>query len=179
MWGVGNVLAAVGPHNVLWWDLTYGVLGGLGNGMAYITPVATVTKWFPDKRGLASGMVVMGFGLGAFFYGFVLKAIPGFVALAHDAGVYADAKSAAVINHTVFDPATVALTAADVGSISSIVLYQRHRLRDRRRTRRDAAASNPPAGYSGERRCRVGCRRMKARIRRRKCCACRNSTCCG
>jgi MFS family permease len=122
LWGVGNILAAVGPHDVLWWDLTYGVIGGLGNGMAYITPVATVTKWFPDKRGLASGMVVMGFGLGAFVYGFVLKAIPGFVALAHDAGAYADAKSAAVINHTVFDPTAVAMSASDIGAISSILL---------------------------------------------------------
>lgn len=86
LWGLGNVLAAVGPHVPWWWYLTYGVIGGFGNGMAYITPVATVTKWFPDKRGLASGMVVMGFGLGAFVYGFVLKAIPGFVAVQADAG---------------------------------------------------------------------------------------------
>src|SRR5271154_7126193 len=80
LWGLGNVLAAVGPHATWWFDLTYGVIGGFGNGMAYITPVATVTKWFPDKRGLASGMVVMGFGLGAFFYGFILKALPSFTA---------------------------------------------------------------------------------------------------
>lgn len=92
LWGVGNLLAAVGPHQAWWWYLTYGVIGGLGNGMAYITPVATVTKWFPDKRGLASGMVVMGFGFGAFVYGFVLKAIPGFVAASSHAGAFADAK---------------------------------------------------------------------------------------
>jgi len=122
LWGIGNVLAAIGPHEVWWWDVTYGVLGGLGNGMAYITPVATVTKWFPDKRGLASGMVVMGFGLGAFIYGFVLKAIPGFVTLSHDAGAYADAKSAAVINHTPFDAAQYALSTADIGAIGSVVL---------------------------------------------------------
>ena len=45
----------------------YGVIGGIGLGLAYVTPVATVSKWFPDKRGLATGMVVMGFGLGALF----------------------------------------------------------------------------------------------------------------
>ena len=47
--------------------LTYGVIGGIGLGFGYVTPVATVSKWFPDKKGLATGMVVMGFGLGALF----------------------------------------------------------------------------------------------------------------
>ena len=45
--------------------LTYGVIGGCGLGLGYVTPVATVAKWFPDKKGLATGMVIMGFGLGA------------------------------------------------------------------------------------------------------------------
>lgn len=43
----------------------YGVIGGIGLGLGYVTPVATVAKWFPDKKGFATGMVVMGFGLGA------------------------------------------------------------------------------------------------------------------
>jgi OFA family oxalate/formate antiporter-like MFS transporter len=47
--------------------LTYGVIGGCGLGTGYVTPVATVAKWFPDKKGFATGMVVMGFGLGALF----------------------------------------------------------------------------------------------------------------
>jgi OFA family oxalate/formate antiporter-like MFS transporter len=122
LWGSGNVLAAIGPHDVWWWDATYGVIGGFGNGMAYITPVATVTKWFPDKRGLASGMVVMGFGFGAFFYGFILKAIPGFVQASKDAGAYADAKSAAVAAGMPFDAAAHAVSAADIGAIASVVL---------------------------------------------------------
>jgi MFS transporter, OFA family, oxalate/formate antiporter len=50
----------------------YGVIGGIGLGLAYVTPVATVSKWFPDKRGLATGLVVMGFGLGALFMSKVL-----------------------------------------------------------------------------------------------------------
>jgi OFA family oxalate/formate antiporter-like MFS transporter len=45
--------------------LGYGVVGGCGLGLAYVTPVATVARWFPDRKGLATGMVVMGFGLGA------------------------------------------------------------------------------------------------------------------
>ena len=43
----------------------YGVIGGCGLGLCYVTPVATVAKWFPDKKGLSTGLVIMGFGLGA------------------------------------------------------------------------------------------------------------------
>ncbi len=43
----------------------YGVVGGAGIGLGYVTPVATVAKWFPDKKGLVTGIVVMGFGVGA------------------------------------------------------------------------------------------------------------------
>ncbi len=45
--------------------LGFGIIGGIGLGLAYVTPVATVSKWFPDKQGVVTGMVVMGFGLGA------------------------------------------------------------------------------------------------------------------
>jgi len=45
--------------------LGYGLIGGTGLGLGYVTPVATVAKWFPDKKGLATGIVVMGFGFGA------------------------------------------------------------------------------------------------------------------
>jgi MFS family permease len=122
LWGVGNVLAAIGPHTTWWFDLTYGLIGGFGNGMAYITPVATVTKWFPDKRGLASGMVVMGFGLGAFFYGFILKSIPAFATVSKHAGAFADAKAAALKASLPFDPTTVAMTADDVSAIMLVFL---------------------------------------------------------
>jgi OFA family oxalate/formate antiporter-like MFS transporter len=43
----------------------YGVIGGCGLGLGYVTPVATVARWFPDKKGLSTGLVIMGFGLGA------------------------------------------------------------------------------------------------------------------
>ena len=87
LWGLGNVLAGLGTPRLgaPWIYATYGVIGGLGLGLGYVTPVAAVTKWFPDKRGLGSGMVVMGFGLGAFFYNNVLKAIPAFAAASREA----------------------------------------------------------------------------------------------
>jgi MFS family permease len=119
LWGLGNLLAGLGTAQLgaPWLYLTYGVIGGFGNGMAYITPLATVTKWFPDKRGLASGMVVMGFGLGAFFYGFLLKAIAPFQVASKHAGAFADAKAAAVAAHTTFDPTAYALGGADISAI--------------------------------------------------------------
>ena len=55
--------------------LGYGVIGGAGIGLGYVTPVATVAKWFPDRKGLATGIVVMGFGIGAFLLSKVLAPI--------------------------------------------------------------------------------------------------------
>ncbi|WP_242394311.1 OFA family MFS transporter [Anaeromyxobacter oryzisoli] len=88
LWGVGNILAGLGTARLgaPWIYATYGVLGGLGLGLGYVTPVAAVTKWFPERRGFGSGMVVMGFGLGAFVYNNVLKAIPPFAAVSREAG---------------------------------------------------------------------------------------------
>jgi OFA family oxalate/formate antiporter-like MFS transporter len=45
----------------------YGVMGGIGLGVGYITPVSSLVKWFPDRRGLATGLAIMGFGFAAFF----------------------------------------------------------------------------------------------------------------
>jgi MFS family permease len=88
LWGVANILAGLGTRALgAWWIyLTYGLLGGIGLGIGYVTPVAAVTKWFPEKRGFGSGMVVMGFGLGAFFYNNILKNIPSFATMAGEAG---------------------------------------------------------------------------------------------
>ena len=58
----------------------FGVVGGIGLGLGYVTPVATVSKWFPDKKGLITGTVVMGFGLGALIMSKVIA--PIFIKLA-------------------------------------------------------------------------------------------------
>lgn len=53
---------------LVWLVLSYAVLGGFGIGAAYVCPIATCVKWFPDKRGLVTGLAVAGFGAGAFFF---------------------------------------------------------------------------------------------------------------
>lgn len=70
LFALGYLLAAVALeyNNLLLFYLGYGVIGGTGIGFGYVTPVATAAKWFPDKKGLATGIVVMGFGVGAFLF---------------------------------------------------------------------------------------------------------------
>jgi OFA family oxalate/formate antiporter-like MFS transporter len=67
VYGAGYLLSAyvVSRQSLAGLYLSYGVLGGIGMGMGYITPVATITKWFPDKRGLMTGVAVAGYGAGA------------------------------------------------------------------------------------------------------------------
>jgi len=66
-WSLGFLISAFGvqQHQIWLLYLGYGVLGGCGLGLGYITPVSTLIKWFPDRRGMATGMAIMGFGGGA------------------------------------------------------------------------------------------------------------------
>lgn len=63
--GQGGAGVAIMMDSVVLYWLTYGLLSGLGMGIGYIAPVSTLVKWFPDRRGLATGMAVLGFGAGA------------------------------------------------------------------------------------------------------------------
>jgi OFA family oxalate/formate antiporter-like MFS transporter len=71
LFGLGTLLAGyadqTGSITLLY--LGFGVIAALGNGFGYVTPIATLIRWFPDKRGLVTGLAVMGFGAGAFFMG--------------------------------------------------------------------------------------------------------------
>jgi len=67
-WGGGFVVSSIGVyiHQIWLIYLGYGVLGGFGLGIGYISPVSTLIKWFPDRPGMATGMAIMGFGGAAF-----------------------------------------------------------------------------------------------------------------
>src|SRR5690349_19031318 len=67
-WAGGFLISAFGVyiHNLWLIYLGYGVIGGCGLGIGYISPVSTLIRWFPDRPGMATGMAIMGFGGGAF-----------------------------------------------------------------------------------------------------------------
>ncbi|SAK50686.1 major facilitator transporter [Caballeronia fortuita] len=75
--GGGFLVSALGVylHQIWLLYLGYGVIGGIGLGLGYVSPVSTLIRWFPDRRGMATGMAIMGFGGGA------MIAAPGSVAL--------------------------------------------------------------------------------------------------
>src|SRR5271169_4969280 len=66
-WGGGFLLSALGVYLHQLWIIWLGLggIGGIGLGLGYISPVSTLVKWFPDRRGMATGMAIMGFGGGA------------------------------------------------------------------------------------------------------------------
>ncbi len=72
---VGGVLVSLGfflcayTHSLLYLHVCFGVIGGLGNGFGYATPIPVMAKWFPDKRGLAVGLAVAGYGGGSAIFG--------------------------------------------------------------------------------------------------------------
>ena len=77
--GLGYLLAylvdvfAAGDEilGTVWLVITYGIIGGAGIGFAYVCPIAALVKWFPDKKGLITGIAVAGFGAGALVFGYV------------------------------------------------------------------------------------------------------------
>ena len=65
--GLGCLLASQAKSLAMLY-LAYGVIAGSGVGFAYVTPIATIVKWFPDKRGLMTGFAVFGFGAGSLVF---------------------------------------------------------------------------------------------------------------
>ncbi|MBF7142196.1 MULTISPECIES: OFA family MFS transporter [Pseudomonas] len=89
-WCGGLVLSAIGVHTHQIWLMWIGsgVIGGIGLGLGYISPVSTLIKWFPDKRGMATGMAIMGFGGGAMVGAPLATALMSHFATPTDVGVW-------------------------------------------------------------------------------------------
>jgi MFS family permease len=89
-WGGGLVIAALGVyvHQIWLLWLGAGVIGGIGLGLGYISPVSTLIKWFPDRRGLATGLAIMGFGGGAMVGAPLANQLMSYFASGDDVGVW-------------------------------------------------------------------------------------------
>ena len=89
-WCGGLAVSALGvyTHQILLMWLGSGVIGGIGLGLGYISPVSTLIKWFPDKRGMATGMAIMGFGGGAMVGAPLAAALMGHFATPTSVGVW-------------------------------------------------------------------------------------------
>ncbi|MCD2451351.1 OFA family MFS transporter [Methylicorpusculum oleiharenae] len=88
-WCGGMLLSALGIYLHQFWIMLLGsgVIGGVGLGLGYISPVSTLIKWFPDRRGMATGMAIMGFGGGAMIGSPLATALMKFFATETDVGV--------------------------------------------------------------------------------------------
>ena len=98
-WCGGLLISAIGVyHHQLWmlW-IGSGVIGGIGLGLGYISPVSTLIKWFPDRRGMATGMAIMGFGGGAMIGSPIATMLMGKYATPTDPGVWQTFVTLAVI----------------------------------------------------------------------------------
>ncbi|MBR4847572.1 MAG: MFS transporter, partial [Phascolarctobacterium sp.] len=71
--GMLGTAFALTQHSMTLMYLFYGVVGGIGLGVGYITPVSTLVKWFPNNRGLATGLAIMGFGFASLIAGPVMQ----------------------------------------------------------------------------------------------------------
>ena len=89
-WCGGMVIAAIGVimHQLWLMWLGAGVIGGIGLGLGYISPVSTLIKWFPDRRGMATGMAIMGFGGGAMIGAPLANLLMGAFKTADSVGVW-------------------------------------------------------------------------------------------
>jgi OFA family oxalate/formate antiporter-like MFS transporter len=83
LYGIGVFLASFSGMGLWWLYLTYGLIGGIGLGFAYIVPISVLVKWFPDKRGLMTGIAVGGFGAGALITAPVATGLIGSVGVLH------------------------------------------------------------------------------------------------
>jgi MFS family permease len=127
LWGAGNLLAGLGlpAFGLPWLYATYGVIAGFGAGIAYIVPSATVTKWFPEERGLANGVIMLGFGSASLLFNSIVSAIPAFAKAAADAGALVLGRNGAIASGVAHVPSPLAsgAAAADVHAVLDVLVW--------------------------------------------------------
>src|SRR5438876_4412899 len=101
-YGLGVILAGQAHGHLGLLYLSFGVLGGFGLGLCYIVPVATLIKWFPDKRGMMTGLAVAGFGAGALVTAPIAQSLIPFVGLPATFGILGSAYLIAIVGSAFF-----------------------------------------------------------------------------
>ena len=125
LWGGGFLVGSLGvaTHQLWLIYLGYGALGGCGLGLGYVSPVSTLIRWFPDRRGLATGLAIMGFGGGAMIGAPVKEALlsaffkaPNYLGSASDLSM----KTEAGIRYAEVDGAWQEVVVASVADVSRV-----------------------------------------------------------
>ena len=102
LYGLGVGLASLSAGHLWWLYCSYGVMAGVGLGLGYIVPVATLVKWFPDKRGLITGLAVAGFGAGALITAPIATRLVASVGVMHTFAILGAAYFVAVTGGALF-----------------------------------------------------------------------------
>ncbi len=111
--GLGYILGGFTGASFIGKLVTIGIIGGAGIGLAYVVPIAVGVKWFPDKKGLLTGLAVAGFGFGAFLW----------ILMANPPSMIADGGLIDITTQTQFDAGTnetVEITTYDVDNIDNV-----------------------------------------------------------
>ena len=101
-YGLGVILAGQARGHLGWLYVAFGLLGGSGLGLCYIVPVATLIKWFPDKRGMITGLAVAGFGAGALVTAPIAQWLIPSVGLPATFGILGSAYLVAILSSALF-----------------------------------------------------------------------------
>ena len=145
--GSGFLVAALGVylHNIWIVYLGHGVLGGIGLGLGYISPVSTLIKWFPDRPGLATGMAIMGFGGGAMIASPLSVSLMDFFKDNHSVGVAETFVAMGVIYFLfmMFGVFTVRVPAADWRPDSNAITVKKNAFITTKQVDSDTAIRTP------------------------------------
>lgn len=122
LWATGFALCSTlaTNHSILAFYLYYGVIAGTGCGIAYISTINAVLKWFPSARGFGGGLVIMGFGLGSFVYNNIVKPQAAYATITRESQAYASAQSAAFAQHVAFEAPKYLMDATAIQAFMSI-----------------------------------------------------------
>jgi MFS family permease len=122
LWALGYALCGTltQSHSIFMLYLFYGVIAGLGCGMAYIAALSAAIRWFPAARGLGGGFVMMGFGLGSFVYSNVVRQWSPFASITASAQAYVAALGSATAARVPFNAAANLMPADSVHALMSV-----------------------------------------------------------